>query len=378
MSLSFAAIDVGSNAIRLAIGSFNAQGELSIILNRRAPVRLGTDVFRTGKISSFRIEEAVATLLEFEALVRAHGVDRIRAVGTSALREAKNSQILVDRISRATGINLEIITGDEEAKLISIAVAGEVSVSKGSMLLVDIGGGSVELSILNGGKLIFSDSVNMGTVRLLEMVRGRGRVKSEAILQRLMQRYARRIRQQVVRTRKISAISRVVGTGGNLDTLCDLRKRLLKRRGAKELRRLELAQIMRIVGKMSLSDRIDSLGLRPDRADVIIPAMALVMGVLEEAGVPSLSQFSRLPGLSESLPPYSRAVAERFEAANSKREIDDTSSLPGKDPQEDNPQRYVAEQLEHSGSFWTQRGDPAKLLIAALSVCYSFTLGVGG
>jgi len=291
MTVTFAAIDVGSNAMRLAIGSFSAGGDLSIIATRRAAVRLGTEVFRSRKVSNARIEEGVAAFIEFEALARSHKVTTIRAVGTSALREATNSQVFIDRVRRATGINLEIISGDEEARLITAAVAAEVSLTRGSTLLVDIGGGSVEFSLLTRGSLIFSESVNMGTVRLLEMVRGRGR--SEALLQRLVRRYAYRIRDQVVRTKRVRRVTQLVGTGGNLDTLCDLRRRLLGRKGGRKLRRAELTCLMRKLEKMSLSERIEELGLRPDRADVIIPAMALIMGIFDETGVDSIT----IPGV---------------------------------------------------------------------------------
>jgi exopolyphosphatase/guanosine-5'-triphosphate,3'-diphosphate pyrophosphatase len=322
MTVTFAAIDVGSNAMRLAIGSFNSRGDLSIVATRRAPVRLGTEVFRSGKVSRARIEEGVAAFIEFEALARSHNVNTIRAVGTSALREATNSQVFTDKVRRATGINVEIISGDEEARLISAAVAAEIPLARGTTLLVDIGGGSVELSLLSRGRLIFSDSVTMGTVRLLEMVQGRAR--SDALLQRLMRRYAVRIRDQVIRTKGFKVVTRLVGTGGNFDTLCDLRRRLLGLKSGRELRSYELTQLTRRLGKMPVSDRINKLGLRPDRADVIMPAMALIKGILDETGVDSITipgvglREGVLRDLFDKTSPHSRHRSKRQATAQVK------------------------------------------------------------
>ncbi len=282
----FAAIDVGSNAMRLAVGRFNKGGELSVIATRRAPVRLGAEVFRSGKISAGRIEEGVAAFMEFEALLKQHKVTHCRAVATSALRDAKNSGEFIDRVHRATGIAIEIITGDEEARLILGAVESVVSLQLGTSLLIDIGGGSVELSLLNKGSLILSDSVNMGTVRLLEMVRGRKH--SEALLQRLLKQYAGRIRDQIVRSKKIRSVSRLIGTGGNIDTLGDLRKQVLKKKNSRMIDRGELLRLLKILQGMTLVERIEKLKLRPDRADVIMPAIALLLGILNETKVKTL------------------------------------------------------------------------------------------
>lgn len=282
----FAAIDVGSNAMRLAIGQFDKSGTLTILANRRAPVRLGGEVFRNGMISAARIEEGVAAFMEFEALLRQYDVTVSRAVATSALRDARNGSEFIERVRRATGILIEIISGDEEARLILGAVQAAVPLNTGASLLVDIGGGSVELSLISKGSLIFSDSVNMGTVRLLEMVRGRK--NSSALLERLLRQYATRIRDQVARTKKIRTIDRVIGTGGNIDTLGDLRKQVLKKKNSRQITRAELARLLKMLQGMSLQERIEKLKLRPDRADVIMPAMAIVSGILNETRVESL------------------------------------------------------------------------------------------
>ncbi len=283
---TFAAVDIGSNAMRLAIGTFDKKGNVTILATQRAPVRLGGDVFRTGKLSPATMEKGVAAFVEFEAKLRTHKVTVCRAVATSALRDAKNSQLFIDRVRRATGIQIEIISGDEEARLIYGAVSKFVPLGVGTSLLIDIGGGSVELTLINRGAIIFSESVNLGTVRLLEMVRGRK--KSEAAMTRLFRQYAERIRTQIARTNKVRKITRLIGTGGNIDTLGDLRKSVLGKKGTRSIHRMELLRLMKILQGLSVAERIEKLKLRPDRADVIMPAMALVAGVMNESKVSTL------------------------------------------------------------------------------------------
>lgn len=282
----FAAIDIGSNAMRLAIGSFDKKGCLTIHATRRAPVRLGSEVFRSGRLSPKTLEAGVAAFLDFESLLRLHNVSCCRAVATSALRDAENAQLLIDRIRRATGITIEVITGDEEARLIYGAVSHLVPLSTGTSLLLDIGGGSVELTLIHRGALIFSDSVNLGTVRLLEMVRGKK--NNQALLSKLLRQYASRIKARIARTKKVRTITRLIGTGGNIDTLGDLRKSVLHKKGTRSLHRIELLRLMKTIQGMSIKDRVEKLKLRPDRADVIIPAMALVAGVMSESNVSTI------------------------------------------------------------------------------------------
>jgi exopolyphosphatase/guanosine-5'-triphosphate,3'-diphosphate pyrophosphatase len=284
---TFAAVDIGSNAMRLAIGTFDKKGNLTILATQRAPVRLGGDVFRAGKLSPATMEKGVAAFLEFESLLKAHNVTVCRAVATSALRDAKNAQVFLDRVRRATGIGIEVISGDEEARLIYGAVSKLVPLSVGTSLLLDIGGGSVELTLIHRGAIIFSESVNLGTVRLLEMVREKK--NSEIVMGRLLRQYAERIRTQIARTNKVRKITRLIGTGGNIDTLGDLRKTVLKKKGTRSIHRMELLRLMKTLQGMTVAERIEKLKLRPDRADVIMPAMALVAGVINESKVSTLT-----------------------------------------------------------------------------------------
>jgi exopolyphosphatase/guanosine-5'-triphosphate,3'-diphosphate pyrophosphatase len=281
-----AAIDVGSNAIRLAIGTVGPEGKLTVLTNRRASVRLGRDVFRSGKLSVALQEQAIEAFLAFQRSIKEFKVSSYRAVATSALRDANNGAAFIARVKTSTGLHLETISGDEEARLIHLAVKSTVPLSQGTSLLMDIGGGSVEITLVHRGNVYFSDSVNMGTVRMLEMVQGKK--LSPLVLKRLIRQYANRIQRQVKRGLSRTVVSRMIGTGGNLDTLGELRRKLLKKKDSSFIKREELSRLYNILSAMSLEERISTLELRPDRADVIIPAMALVLGVMEQAQVKTL------------------------------------------------------------------------------------------
>ena len=147
MATTLAAIDVGSNAIRLVIGELDRHGDIKILKKVREPVRLGKDVFSGGDISSKTLEKAIESFKKFRDLMRDHGVVLTKAVATSALREARDRDSFIREIKRCTGINIEVIDGIEEGRLIFSAVSNRVDLQEKVSLLIDIGGGSIELTI---------------------------------------------------------------------------------------------------------------------------------------------------------------------------------------------------------------------------------------
>ncbi|NOU33572.1 MAG: Ppx/GppA family phosphatase, partial [Polyangiaceae bacterium] len=171
----FAAIDVGSNALRLRIvdvGSVGkekgAQVTFQEVLSQRAAVRLGTEVFLTGSIPAAAIAQACDALRDFRRVMDTANVDAYRATATSAVREAKNGALLVERAHRETGIDLEMIEGIEEARLVRLAVTRRIDLDDRTALLIDVGGGSTEFTILERGEHACSLSLPLGSVRLLE------------------------------------------------------------------------------------------------------------------------------------------------------------------------------------------------------------------
>jgi exopolyphosphatase/guanosine-5'-triphosphate,3'-diphosphate pyrophosphatase len=280
---ALAAIDVGSNAMRLAIAEVDGQGTLRDVENAREAVRLGAEVFSSGAISPDSIQRSVKALLRFRDRIDACQALHVRAVATSAVREARNRAEFVGRVHDATGIALEAITGEEEARLVFLAVSGRVDLADRLAMLIDIGGGSVEVSIAENGVLSASASFKMGAVRLLELL-GRDDRGVERFLQ-MAGEYVEGIRRHVRRQVGDRRIGICLGTGGNIETLADLRNQLLGQRDDAPLKTGELEQVLAHLRGLTVAERIDRLGLRPDRADVVVPAAMVLHRVLTEAGV---------------------------------------------------------------------------------------------
>jgi exopolyphosphatase/guanosine-5'-triphosphate,3'-diphosphate pyrophosphatase len=167
----YGAIDIGSNAIRLLISNVivenNREPQFKKASLVRVPIRLGEDAFVSGKISNENIARMKDAIEAFKLLMKIHGVQKYKACATSAMREAENGTIIVEKILKETGIKIDIIEGKEEAEIISSTDLNELIQGENSYLYVDVGGGSTEFTIFSGGKIITSKSFKMGTVRLL-------------------------------------------------------------------------------------------------------------------------------------------------------------------------------------------------------------------
>ncbi len=148
-----AALDVGSNAMRMVVGRIVYDGKVEVVENLRLPVRLGQDAFTTGILSEETAQQALDAFARFRRTADDHKVEKIRAIATSAMREMTNGDLLIDRIARATGIAIEIISGEEEARLIHLAVAQAVNLKNKHALVIDIGGGSVEVTLSQNGNI---------------------------------------------------------------------------------------------------------------------------------------------------------------------------------------------------------------------------------
>lgn len=281
-----AAIDIGSNAIRMAIATLNDKRELVEIENHREPVRLGGEVFATGVISDATITRLEGAFQRFRAAFERFPGARLRAVATSAMRDARNSNDVVRRIERLTGIPIEIISGEEEARLVKVAVADRVRLSERVALLIDIGGGSVEVSVVSDGDMIISDSLKMGTVRLLKLLEA-GKER-EKVFARLVESYAEGLQRQLKQELNRKRPHLAVGTGGNVETLRDLRVSYLGKRDDDRMSLKEIEQILDATREMDIEERIRKFGVRPDRADVMLPALVMLRLILKHAGVEEL------------------------------------------------------------------------------------------
>jgi exopolyphosphatase/guanosine-5'-triphosphate,3'-diphosphate pyrophosphatase len=280
---TIASIDVGSNAIRIAVGRVDEDGKVEVIDNLRLPVRLGQDAFDSGVIGEETIARTVDAFNQFRRIIQDYGVSRVRAVATSALREATNRDILIGRIAQSARINVEVISGEEEARLIYLAVANAVDLKDRLALLIDIGGGSVEVTLADRDSILVTDSYNMGTVRMLEKLRQSG-LEGEGFKQ-LVQEYAEAARGRIEREIGSASIDLCVGTGGNVEELGSLRQKLFKRDSDKVVTVEELGDIIERLKGLTPEERMREFKLRPDRADVILPAAIALRLIAQKGGV---------------------------------------------------------------------------------------------
>ena len=266
----FAAIDIGTNAGRVLIGYLIPEGDHMSIkkaLLTRVPLRLGEDVFSTGSISESKEQQFLHTMHAFSRLIKAYNVKDYRAVATSAMREAGNAAQIKKRILKETNIDLEIIAGDEEADIIfSTFETQKIDHSK-SYLFIDVGGGSTELTIIKKGQRIRSKSFSVGTLRMLN--------------DKVDKNEWKRIDDWLEKHCKNGVTLSGIGTGGNINRIVKLNKK-------KYLEPMHIKEIKSTVEKiddMSMQDRIEKLRLKPDRADVIVPAGYIYRRIMDMAEI---------------------------------------------------------------------------------------------
>jgi exopolyphosphatase/guanosine-5'-triphosphate,3'-diphosphate pyrophosphatase len=291
------AIDIGSNGMRLAIGFADGQGRLRVVENFREPVRLGQDVFEGGSVTPPLLNRAVQALRIFKSILRSYRVTQVRAVATSALREAHNRSAVLKRFRRETGLDVKTINAEEEAFLVQSAISKRIPLSGRSALLVDVGGGSVEVTFLKNGRIAASESFNMGAVRLLKILEHEK--TGERRFNRMVEEYAEAAKRRILDKFGGKPPALCVGTGGSLDELSSLRKTLLNGKDADSFSRHDLARIIRILKATPYEARVKKLGLRPDRADVILPAAWVVEKLIQATGVQIV--FTPHVGLKEGL-----------------------------------------------------------------------------
>jgi exopolyphosphatase/guanosine-5'-triphosphate,3'-diphosphate pyrophosphatase len=256
---------------------------VNTIENTRLPVRLGQDVFSKGYLEEETIQQTEEAFLRFKHMAESFNIQHLRAVATSAAREARNGDLLVDRVFRTSGIEIEIISGEEEARLIHVAVAHVLDLKNKRTLLIDIGGGSVEVTISSGQHIISTDSYNMGTVRLLEKLNDKGKTKPP--FGTLIREYAEAARYRIDRDLGNRKIQVCAGTGGNAEEIGRLRQKLFKAESDRFITLEELGKLIDRLDRMSYAGRMQKLKLRPDRADVILPASIVLHLIASEAGV---------------------------------------------------------------------------------------------
>jgi len=271
--LRYAAIDIGSNAVRLLIADVTKHSTTASFKKNtliRVPLRLGDDAFLNQLISPKKADELVKTMSAFKNLIDVYKVDDYMACATSAMREAANGQDIVKRIKEEAGIELEIVHGEREANIIYASHIEQDIDNTKNYLYIDVGGGSTELSLFSSGSLFASQSFNIGTIRMLD-----NQDKDETWNE---------MKQFILdHTRKLKNVSGI-GTGGNINKLY----KLSDEKDGSPLSISKLKALYNNLNSYSLKDRINILGLNPDRADVIIPACEIYLTVMKWADIKNI------------------------------------------------------------------------------------------
>lgn len=282
--LNFAAIDIGSNAVRLLLTRVFDDGfsasfrKMSLI---RMPIRLGDDAFTQKRISEMKVSQLVKTMMGFKQLIEAYQPLDYMACATSAMREAENGPEICERIFKESGIQIHIIDGKREAQIIFENKSANLFGGNTAYLYMDIGGGSTEITMYSESRPVASGSFNIGTVRLLEGL--------------VTKAYWKNMKQWLKsHTESYSAIS-AIGSGGNINKVF----RLANRKDGKPLSYDKMTKVRRFLKRFTVEQRITELGLRPDRADVIIPALDIYLQIMKWAGIRKM--YVPIVGLADGM-----------------------------------------------------------------------------
>lgn len=268
--MKLAAIDIGSNAARLLVSEVAVEEDNKACFTKlslvRVPLRLGFDVFETGKISDKKIHLLLETMKGFLHITNAYEVKAMKACATSAMRDAVNSKEIILSVKEATGIEIEVISGNFEASLVFENHIAENLDKEYSYLYIDVGGGSTELTFFSNNEMIFKESFNIGTIRLLK-----NQVPDSS--------WDKMKNAVKIKTKGFKTVT-AIGSGGNINKVFSLSNR----KEGKPLSFDLLHDYYKELSNVSLHDRISIYKLKEDRADVIVPALKIYIAVMRWAG----------------------------------------------------------------------------------------------
>ena len=267
--VNYAAIDIGSNAVRLLIKSIDREAvqekKIKKVMMLRVPLRLGFDVFSIGELSEKKADKLRRLMKAFRQLMKIYDVDDYRACATSAMRDARNGRTIIKKIEKDTGIRIEIIDGQEEARMIYNNHIECMEDRLGNYMYVDVGGGSTEINLLTNGELVWSVSYNIGTVRML----------SNAVKEGTWQQ----MEEELMKVTEGVAAINIIGSGGNINKLF----RLADKKD-KKLQRLPVSSLQTVydvLKPLTPEERVEAFSLKQDRADVIVPAAEIFLKIAD-------------------------------------------------------------------------------------------------
>ncbi len=287
--MKLAAIDIGSNAARLLISEKIENGNGKPQFNKlnliRVPLRLGFDVFEKGEISKPKIGMIIQTMKAYSHLLNVYNVTNVKACATSAMRDAINGSQVIRKVKLETGIQIKIISGDDEASYIYENHVAENLDKQHAYLYIDVGGGSTELTFFADGKLCYKKSFNIGTIRLLKNM--------------VDEKQWEEMRDDIKTNIKSKWPKIAIGSGGNINKIFSLSK---KKEG-KPLHLQLLGDYYKEFSSFALKERIRIYNLREDRADVIVPALQIYINAMRWADIKEIyvPKIGLADGLIQSL-----------------------------------------------------------------------------
>ncbi|MDQ0478115.1 exopolyphosphatase [Chryseobacterium sp. MDT2-18] len=287
--MRIAAIDIGSNAARLLINEVTepkkGKPQFTKLNLLRIPLRLGMDVFTHGEIGPEREQMVIDSMTVFSNLMKIYKVEHFRACATSAMRDAKNGKEIIRQVKKSSGIDIEIITGDQEAALVFENHVADALDKNNAYLYIDVGGGSTELMFYENGKMEYEKSINIGTIRLLN-----GLVKDD-----LWKELKEEIRKNINSKKPIVAI----GSGGNINKIFSMSKT----KDGKPMSTAFLKKYYKEMSGLSVTERMSRFNLREDRADVLVPALQIFNNVMSWSDIDKIfvPKISVADGLIHSI-----------------------------------------------------------------------------
>ncbi len=296
------AIDIGTNSIKLLVANVEEDGALEVLLREKAMVRLGSETLRTGRLSPEAIEAGASTVEHFVKLAGGSGAQVVRAVATCAVREAVNSDEFVDTVRKRTGVAVEVISGEEEARLINLAVRSEFPASQDPLFLVDIGGGSTEFVVSDGARVLLTESLPLGVVRLSDR-HAKNDPPSEGDA-RAMKKSIRAVAKRAAQAVRKKGFKTCVGSSGTIQSLSLVHEAAILGRepnptGHRTLTRKGLKKVNRLLRGSTEKDKLRIPGLDPRRRDIAFPGGLLLSWILKRTGAEAIVVGER--GLREGL-----------------------------------------------------------------------------
>ncbi|MBU2018253.1 MAG: exopolyphosphatase [Bacteroidetes bacterium] len=265
--MKYGAIDIGTNAARLLVGELTRENGHTFIKKvsyTRIPLRLGEDVFENGKISKKKAENFIKTIQAFRLVAEIFDVKELRACATSAMREATNGLKIKEQIEQETGVTIEVISGDQEAELIFSTFSLFQLDKTIPFVVIDVGGGSTEVSVFEEGERVASKSFEIGTLRMVK-----GKVRPE-----IWKEMSVWLKENVA----LSSQHRVYGTGGNINKA----HKLVGGQHLEPVSLKKLEELRDALEPLTVSQRVEKFQLKPDRADVLVPAMEIYVFIMRE------------------------------------------------------------------------------------------------